>query len=456
MQTWGGLRTSRDATTDKEPLSSLVGKNSRGEEWELVQRIVKTPPFVRSAFLTRFLLYICDRKLENRESEITEYQIGVRAFGRPSSYNPSEDNIVRNYARMLRARLEGYFAGEGNEERLRIVVPRGQYLPRFEPWKAPTEPELPSVIQETAPVPPPAPRTQRIPLLYKVVIGLAIFAACGVVAWMRTGGRGSKPALFAAFWGEVFSPSRTTYVVAADSGIEILQDMTGRPVHLQEYVNGNLDEIFPKFAAVQHRLAGNFGPDEFTGYTSVADLNAVVGFLRLPESAASHVVVRYARGVNMDDLRQSNVILLGGPHANPWVELFESGSAFRMDISIRLNRTPVDERSIVNVHPRAGEPAEFRDEVDAGRQITYAIVSFVPSVDNAGHALLIEGENMAATRAGANFVLNSTALQPILEKARLPDGTIGRFELVLQAQTVGADAPEAHPVAERESATDAR
>ena len=379
-------------------------------------------------------------------------------LGAPPSYNPGEDNIVRSYARLLRNRLEEYFTGEGSEEALRIVVPRGQYVPSFEQRRIAVQPvdaEPCRATPETPSGPAPAMGSRRIPLLFKIAIVVAIFAACALIAWMHVAHRVSQPDLFAAFWREAFPSSRVTYIVAADSGIEILQDITGRPVHLHDYVNGNLDEVFPNFAAVQRRLGGDFGPDEFTHYTSVADLNAVVGMLRLPESAAGHVVVRYARDINMDDLRQSNVVLLGGPHANPWVELFEAASDFRMDISLRLNRTPVDERSIINKSPEAGERAEYRREVDAGRQITYAIVSFLPSVDGAGHALLIEGENMAGTRAGANFVLNRTAMQPILEKARLHNGTIGRFELILKAQTVGASAPEAHPVVEREGAASA-
>src|ERR1700759_756382 len=109
----------------------LTSNTSQSPEWQLVQRIVASPAFVRSALLTNFLLYVCDRKLKGKTDEITEHQIGVHALGRPDNYHPGEDNIVRNYARILRKRLEEYFEGEGQFEDLRILIPRGQYVPNF-------------------------------------------------------------------------------------------------------------------------------------------------------------------------------------------------------------------------------------------------------------------------------------------------------------------------------------
>src|SRR6202000_3570794 len=108
--------------------------------------------FVRSTLLTNFLLYVCDRNLRGKTDEITEHQIGVHALGRADNYHPGEDNIVRNYARILRKRLEEYFEDDGKYEAMRIIIPRGQYLPVFEPVVQ-TEELVPSLSHATA-VPP--------------------------------------------------------------------------------------------------------------------------------------------------------------------------------------------------------------------------------------------------------------------------------------------------------------
>jgi hypothetical protein len=99
--------------------------------WQLARKIAASRNFEKSAFLTNFLLYVCEQELCGKGNELNEQQIGVKALGRPVTYNPGEDNIVRNYARLLRKRLEEYFRTEGKDEHLRIDIPRGHYNPVF-------------------------------------------------------------------------------------------------------------------------------------------------------------------------------------------------------------------------------------------------------------------------------------------------------------------------------------
>ena len=98
---------------------------------DLVHKIVASKEFQRANRLRDFLLYVADRKLSHAPQDITESLIGQRVFARPSSYNTGEDSIVRTEARLLRQRLERYFAGEGAAEPIRIEIPKGSYVPVF-------------------------------------------------------------------------------------------------------------------------------------------------------------------------------------------------------------------------------------------------------------------------------------------------------------------------------------
>ncbi|MDR3737286.1 MAG: hypothetical protein P4L10_17370, partial [Acidobacteriaceae bacterium] len=254
-------------------------KNGFRQEAELVQRVVATPSFVRSALLTSFLLYICDRKFQGRDKEITEYQIGVQALGRPDSYNPGEDNIVRNYARILRKRLEEYFAGSGRDEPMRIVIPRGHYVPIFEP-NTPTPSEfsgeadlLESQHLELALGP--ARRTAKAAILhamhrFRIPVAL-LLAACIAIAiyWaVRT-----RPArINDVFWKEVFDGTRATYLVPGDSGLAMMQEITGKEVHLSDYIAGDLDKEFHDFNLAAARGGTGYGFDRVSYFTSKADL----------------------------------------------------------------------------------------------------------------------------------------------------------------------------------------
>ena len=157
----------------QEPMASPVlsktdsRKNLDDPRWHLVQRIVVSRSMGRSPLLSEFLLYICERHLRNQSAELTEQRIGVHVFGRSEGYNSNDDNIVRNYARTLRKRVEDYFATEGKHEDLRLEIPRGAYVPVFysrspedspqreEPHREVSMPGL-SLIEET-------PREQPLP-----------------------------------------------------------------------------------------------------------------------------------------------------------------------------------------------------------------------------------------------------------------------------------------------------
>src|SRR5262245_13329042 len=99
--------------------------------WVLTQRIISSPHFVKSSRLQDFLLYVCRCALENRLDEISEQRIGERVFERAPDYNPNDDNIVRSQARLLRRKLEDYFASEGEQEPVILRIPKGGSSPEF-------------------------------------------------------------------------------------------------------------------------------------------------------------------------------------------------------------------------------------------------------------------------------------------------------------------------------------
>jgi hypothetical protein len=113
--------------------SGLEFRPSDQECHALVARILASKEFRRASRLRDFLLYVVDRHLAGAPQEVTEAMIGHRVFGRPASYNPGEDSIVRTEARILRQRLEQYFNGEGKHEPVVLDIPKGAYVPVLRP-----------------------------------------------------------------------------------------------------------------------------------------------------------------------------------------------------------------------------------------------------------------------------------------------------------------------------------
>lgn len=81
--------------------------------------------------MVRFLRLAVERTLEGKADELKEYLIGVEVFDRPSSYDPRVDPIVRVEARRLRSKLKAYYAGDGNNDPVRIEFRTGSYAPQI-------------------------------------------------------------------------------------------------------------------------------------------------------------------------------------------------------------------------------------------------------------------------------------------------------------------------------------
>lgn len=96
-----------------------------------VGRITSQPPLSKSERLSGFLRYIVDETLAGRADKIIGYTIGVDVFGKPESFDPSVDTIVRVEAGRLRRSLDQYYREAGAEDPVEIIVPKGAYVPEF-------------------------------------------------------------------------------------------------------------------------------------------------------------------------------------------------------------------------------------------------------------------------------------------------------------------------------------
>jgi len=411
--------------------------------WELVQRVAASSRFNKAPLLSRFLVHVCDRTLKGRQSEITEHQLGVQVFGRPISYSPSEDNIVRNYARQLRKRLAEHFATEGRTEPFRIEIPVGGYVPVFVPQREDSATEAlnePTIMPRLSPAlagPQTARWSWRRSLL--LVFYSLVLASLVVYGTLRFETRKTTSGLTQILWTQLFSPGADTFVVPADSGFGILQNLSKTRLPLAEYVNGRYTSLTLPPMDIHN------ANDLYTQrYTSVVDLEVAANLSRLPEVVPGRLVLRFARDLRMDDLKQGNAILIGSMYSNPWAEVFQHNLNFRFDY-----RPQVNSSWIVNTNPHPGEARSYENNWDGPSHLTYAVIAFIPNLNGNGHVLLIQGLDMAGTQAAAELLFHESEIAPILKQASLPGGGLRPFEILLQTTSIGANAPNALIVATR-------
>lgn len=96
-----------------------------------LQRVLACEMMRKSPKLQSFLTYIVDETMAGRGDRLKAYSIAIAALGKHSAFDPSIDPIVRVEASRLRRCLNAYYASDGQNDPLRITMPKGSYRPIF-------------------------------------------------------------------------------------------------------------------------------------------------------------------------------------------------------------------------------------------------------------------------------------------------------------------------------------
>ena len=93
--------------------------------------VLHSRTFAKNPRLSALLEYLCLRCFRGGADSIKEYNIATDVFGRPADFDQSTDAIVRVEMHRLRKKLKEFYAGEGEQEPIQIVISSGHYLPEF-------------------------------------------------------------------------------------------------------------------------------------------------------------------------------------------------------------------------------------------------------------------------------------------------------------------------------------
>src|SRR4051794_28694801 len=94
-------------------------------------RVLGSPDFVVPSRARRVLCYIVEETLCGRADRIKSFSIATDVLGRDSSFDGSNDPVVRIEAGRVRRALEHYYLTSGAGDPLVITIPKGGYVPAF-------------------------------------------------------------------------------------------------------------------------------------------------------------------------------------------------------------------------------------------------------------------------------------------------------------------------------------
>jgi hypothetical protein len=413
-------------TTEKSRPHLLTPAEKRA----LVQRVVWSREFEKSTRLREFLLYVCERDIQQPDAETHEQEIGRAVFGRDANYDTSQDNIVRVTASQVRKKLERYFTSDGVSESVILEIPKGQYTPTFRERAAKSDEAAVGPPERDLQVRPARPH--RIILLLAVASPLLAIVAIvfGVQWWsLRLAARSENTPALNALWSQLLTDSGRTDIVVTDSSFSYFQQLLDRQLRLSEYLDPN---------SWAQALSPDGGPNDFVQrqakqrFTSLASVTMAYRIARLVGSDQKRISIRSPRDFGVRQMKENNVVLLGSTRANPWVELIEDRLVFRFGFDQKV-RLPYFE----NRQPRQGELPVYRSDLNVG----YCQIAFLPNLGGTGSILTISGTEVEGTEAGSEFVTDEASLAELGRRVKLDaKGRFPYFEVLLKASKVGGAA----------------
>lgn len=98
-----------------------------------LEKLLDSETFARSDRARRLLRYLVQQEQAGQSARLKGFAIAVDVFGKDADFDASTDAVVRVQAGRLRELLDLYFNTEGVSDPIRIVIPRGSYVPVYLP-----------------------------------------------------------------------------------------------------------------------------------------------------------------------------------------------------------------------------------------------------------------------------------------------------------------------------------
>jgi hypothetical protein len=402
--------------------------------WQLVQRIVSSPPFQKSTRLRDLLQFVTEQTIHGNAHELTEQHIGNALFHKPSDYRPLEDSSVRVHARQLRLKLHEYFNEEGRNEPLVLEIPKGSYAPVFRTVLKSAE--LPAAIASS--VIPVVAWRRRVIVPWAICGVLAML--CAVLAYRVITHRpaGAVPGSDSLSWpsSQIFDARHQTIIVVADSNYGMSRILTSQPGSLDQYLRRDFlrGPTVSKIGEADSRLSEYISNSTLTSFADVAN---VVSLFKMAGALQTQVSVRYPRDLRMRDLDHNNYIFIGSPGSNPWVTLLQDKLNFRESETVVGKSAKV----FVNKNPLPGEQSQYEGLRWTGTMgEDYATISLLPNATHDGSVLAFQGLQQEGTEAAGRFLADEENRRQLMSALGISASDSNSqniwFEALIRSRTV--------------------
>ena len=348
-----------------------------------VERILQNKNLRLSEVQRRLFSYLADKSLSGEADGLKEYTLGLDAFGKPPSYDPRQESVVRMHVARLRQKLADYYRIEGVNDPILVELPKGGFKVTFLP-RSP-DPQIPGGVIEALLRHWRRPEAALAAALLALVAGALYFAARPVKA-QRTGSE-SVAALspeLQQLWSPLLASNRPLVVCIAT------------PAH----------------------------GDSGAGTASGAFL---LGQFLAPHKL--HVLLTRGDLLSMPEIAMDNVVFIGPATGNR-----------------QLEAVPVDQQIVLepdgirNLNPRPGEPEFLQDRASRNSpdvEESHALVSHIPGLYGNGDILYLSGNRISSVLAAVQALTDPVLARTLVAKMKTSTGGVPRYyQLVLQVKSM--------------------
>ena len=386
-----------------------------GAAEEAVRAVLESRAFARAEKLQRFLKYVCEMTFRGDAALVHEHLIAVEVFGRGDDYSPGEDSVVRRQAHALRRKLKEYYETEGQYNAVQIELPVGSYVPIFRARQ--TAAPIPA---GTTPAPQThAPKLQRTAVLIcasLAVLAAAFWAGWAVRSWRQSSvsSQSALPVPLRELWGAWLAPNSGAVLCFSNPATASVRQFAGplqqNPEHQGVPVTATQDAALRAFFRFSPGGAIYLYP--VMAQAKMGEALAAVSLSVFFTRAGIPVQTMQSRFMTWDDLRKSNVILLGHADSNPWVEQVLKTAPFTL-----APTDPSRRARILNRSPKQGEQAEYFPALPEQSK-SYALLSSLRGVDGSHETLVVGGLDTSSTTAAADFLLSGNSAGDLLKQLK--------------------------------------
>jgi hypothetical protein len=440
----------------EEPTPAEFPPERLGAVRSHLQEVLSSDAFMGGHRAQSFLQLVVEHALAGRTDCLRERMLGAEMFGRPIDYDTGNDAVVRVKASEVRRRLAQYYLSLATPPPLQIELPAGSYAPQFH-WapikvaSTPVEPANSQIEGVSAQTQLGAghsagsmivSRWMSKSWVFRAVLLAAYSAVLVSLTWfavVRLSTPHRTPKAADPIWSAVFDGKRNTYIVPADVGLDLLEDLSHRPMALANYMKGAYLEL-PLEGVDAHSAEGL----RSQRITSFVDAQIIATLTALPEYNPQRTFLRFPRDLRLDDLKDANAVLIGSVGSNPWAAIADSSANFHI-----VYGQEREGATIVNGTPQPGERASYESHWNDQAHETFALVAFLPNMSGNGHLLLLQGLDVAGTQAAAEMLFHSDAMGQIIQRAKLSDGSIRPIEILVRSTSINWNSTDSQVIASR-------